>query len=390
MSALPITETDFVFDKRQTVFPSNAHRVAWYLGASLLPFVKVIPDGLSDSESADLADGEKQLYAFFKQLYASLYQNPGNFHMEETPDLFFNDGEWYKDRPDMTRAKGKNAHVVKALEVLFEIGHRAVIENGHWVISAVDYANIFDEIRPNSISRPKVKGFLADLQKFGLIIVSEKDTIHIQSTQFPKLLFAMKAMCQYRNADERALRFFAFYRCDYQAVQGSYRPDLSLVLDILTQDALEKAERIISFMQESGYTIELQMGGYPSAAWVVKFNGSKIFKASSFFFFGFSIEYLNMFYLELHCMNPQYLIPLVYQKGDEYTGWFDRTWTRDCDDCGFCKDKFKNPGPYAFEYHGKTRGLCHQCWMKARNPSKEQVDTFLKMVALHTDAGMAG
>ena len=47
--------------------------------------------------------------------------------MAEAPDLVFNDGEWYKDRPDITKARCKNAHVLKSLEVLFELGHRAIL-----------------------------------------------------------------------------------------------------------------------------------------------------------------------------------------------------------------------------------------------------------------------
>ncbi len=380
---------DDIFIKQQKEFPSNAHRVAWYLGASLLPFTAVVPDGLSQAESQDFIQGEKSLHDFFCTLYTDMYLNPDTYLMTESPDLYFNNGQWFKDRPDMTKAKGKNAHIMKALEVLFEIVHRATLENGELIVSAAEYDNIFSEIRPTSISKPKVKGFLTALRQLGLEITVETQGISIRSKQYPKMFIAMKAICQYDEAEDRQLRFFAFYRCDFEAVKKTYVPDMSQVLSILPQATREQAEWIIAYMRASGYKMELQMGGYPSALWIVNFRGNKKYKASNFFWFGFSIEYLNMFFVELHCMNPQYLIPLVYRKGDEYADWFDKTWYRECDDCGYCQDKFKIPGPYAFEHNGRKRGLCHQCWLGARNLTQGEMESLLRMVALHTEAGMA-
>jgi len=122
--------------------------------------------------------------------------------------------------------------------------------------------------------------------------------------------------------------------------------------------------------------------------WTVAFGGNKRYKAGTFFTFGFSILFLNMFHLSLHCINPRHLIPIVYGKGSEYTDWFGQNWHQDCTGCGFCKKKFKNPGPYLFENKGKKRGLCHQNWLGSRNPGKKQVRNMLKMVALHSEAGM--
>lgn len=388
MARETVTEMENVFDRERRKFPSNAHRIAWYLGASILPFREVIPKGLSLDDSKDLPLGEKSLHEFFYALYTDMYQNPGDYLMKETPDLFFNDGEWYKARPDMTRARGTNAHVMKSLEVLYEIGRRAVRDGDRLVLSTSEYDRILAEIRPTSISKPKVRGLLTALHKFGLGISGNSQVV-IQATRYPKMLVAIKALCQHGGQDDRQVRFFAFHRCDFRAVEESYTPDLSQVFSILPKGARELVDRIIAYMTGSGYRMELQMGGYPSAVWNVKFSGNKRYKTSDFFWFGFSIEYLNRFYVELHCMNPQYLIPIVYRKGPEYTEWFDRTWNHDCTHCGYCKSRFRNPGPYVFEHSGKKRELCHQCWLGARNPTQEQVDSLLKMVALHTEAGMA-
>jgi hypothetical protein len=386
--AMPGMES--LFDRQQREFPSHAHRVAWFLGASLLPFAPVIPPGLSQAEAQDLALGEQSLHAFLSALYADMYRHPGAYLMTEAPDLVFNDGEWYKDRPDMTRVRGRNAHVLKSLEVLFELGCRAALDGDTLVLDAGEYDRVFAEIRPASISKTKVRGFLAALEQFGLEISAGPGKNVMRSTQYPKLLLALKALCRVAGAEDLPFRFFAFHRCDFKAVEQSYAPDVTQVLSVLPQDTRAQAEGTIAAMLAAGYKMELQMGGYPNAIWMVKFSGSKKYKASNFFWFGFSIEYLNRFYVELHCINPQHLIPVVYRKGDEWAAWFDRTWNHDCNGCGSCQDKFKVPGPYLLEVNGKKRGLCHQCWLGARNPTGEQMENLLKMVSLHTEAGMVG
>jgi hypothetical protein len=283
--------------------------------------------------------------------------------------------------------KAKNAHVMKALEVLFEIGCRAALEGDQLALPAAEYDQVLAEMRPASISRSKVKGFLAALRQAGLEMTAEDGRVTLRSAQHPQMLRAVKALCQHGGRDARLVRFFAFYRCDYKAVEPAYTPDIAQVLSILPPETRQTADRIIAKMLEAGYKMALQMGGYPSDMWVVKFSGNKKIKADSFFWIGYSINFYNSFHVELHCANPKHLIPVVYAKGEDTIEWFSQTWTRDCDTCGYCKAHGLNPGP-RFVVKGKERGLCQQLWLGARNPSKEQVDSLLKMVTLHTEAGM--
>lgn len=117
--------------------------------------------GLSEGEASNLATGEQALHDFFTALYSDMVRHPGTYLMVETPDLCFNDGEWYKHQPDMTKAKGKNAHVMKGLEVLFQMVRRASLERGELVLSAAGYEQILAAVRPTSISKPKIKQALA-------------------------------------------------------------------------------------------------------------------------------------------------------------------------------------------------------------------------------------
>jgi hypothetical protein len=157
-----LRETVEIFDKWQKHFPSNAHRIIWYLGVSLLPFSEVIPAGLPEEKAKELALGEKSLHAFFSALYADMYRNPSDYKMMESPDLHFKDGEWYKARPDMLKAKGKNAHVMKGLGILFDIGRIAAQRGDVLVLSGSSFSELFTKIVPKSISRAKMKGFLEE------------------------------------------------------------------------------------------------------------------------------------------------------------------------------------------------------------------------------------
>jgi hypothetical protein len=95
MVASTSTSTSVTFDKYQKEFPSNAHRLAWYLGASLLPFSAVIPEGSPAAEAEDLRTGEQALNAFFTRLFTDMYLRPQDYTMVESPDPCFEDGEWY-------------------------------------------------------------------------------------------------------------------------------------------------------------------------------------------------------------------------------------------------------------------------------------------------------
>jgi hypothetical protein len=64
-----------------------------------------------------------------------------------------------------------------------------------------------------------------------------------------------------------------------------------------------------------------------------------------------------------------------------------RVWSRDCDTCGYCAAHGLKPGP-RFVVNGKERGLCNQLWLGVRGPGGERLEDLLKMVALHTEAGM--
>jgi hypothetical protein len=130
------------------------------------------------------------------------------------------------------------------------------------------------------------------------------------------------------------------------------------------------------------------MGGYPSARWMVTFSGKRRLKPGPFLRIAFSLEFRNRLLVDVHCINPEHLLPIVHDRGTAYATWFSQNWRRDCDDCGYCKKRFKTPGPYILQLDGRKRGICHQNWLGYRNPTEAQVESLLKMVELHTAAGM--
>ena len=375
-----------MFDISQTEFPSNPHRIAWYLGVCILPFSAVIPDDPDNVAAEALSVGEKSLHSFLGAVYADMYEHPKTYRMTEIEDLTFNDGEWYKQRPDMTKAMKRNAHMLKLIDVLYEIGNRSALRGETLVLKRAVYEEIFTSIIPKSVSRPKLKACIEALGTHGFEI-SGSDTLDIRSTRYPKMLVALKAMCRHRDDDNRK-RVFALQRCDFAAVNEPYEPDIRQILSTLPEGSREHAVRITDHMSGAGYKVEFTMGGYPSSIWTVAFSGSKSKKASSFFSLGFSIEYRNMFYASLHCMNPQHLIPIVKSRDARSVEWFSSMWRQECNGCGYCRGKFKHPGPYILEVNGKKRGLCHQNWITKRNPDNDTVHDLLEMVDLHTAAGL--
>jgi hypothetical protein len=163
---------------------------------------------------------------------------------------------------------------------------------------------------------------------------------------------------------------------------------LADVFLVLSEENSAAARRVINHMVRQGYAPEFQMGGYPSAMWRVSFAGNRKLKSGDFFWMGFSIEYLNRFFVTLHCINPLHLLPVVHEQGNNALEWFSDNWHQVCNGCGYCKSKFKEPGPYVIEVRGHKRRLCHQNWITERNPKPKQIGNILGMVDVHTLAGM--
>ena len=374
------------FDVAQTAFPSGAHRIAWYLGASLAPLVEVIPDDWPAGRRDALLAGERALHAFFAALYADLYQQPTAYGLIETPDLVYEDHEWARERPDVNRAKARNIHAIKALEALCDLVGLAQWDGDRLTVSRAAAETLLDDLRPQSISRPRLKALWQALDRQGLTIAwGEALTI---AAAPPELLLALQAMCARVTAANRALRLFAFMRCDLRALQPDYAPDLRQALSILPPDTRAQAEALVDHLAASGYRQEFTPNSYPAASWVLLFSGNPRLKAGPLARLGFSYEYRRRFYAELHCANPRYLAPLAAAKGREYAAWFSGQWPRECNGCGYCQ-RFSEPGPFVIELAGQRRALCHSNWLRMRDPDAAQTANFLRMVELHTEAGLA-
>ena len=65
----------------------------------LLPFAQVIPAVLPAEEADVLAVGHRSLYEILSASYLDLHANPHDYSMVDSPDLTFNDGEWYEAGP---------------------------------------------------------------------------------------------------------------------------------------------------------------------------------------------------------------------------------------------------------------------------------------------------
>jgi hypothetical protein len=384
---MPTLDTSPIgFDVAQTSFASGAHRLAWYLGASLAPFVEVIPDGWPAARRDALLAGERALHAFFADLYADLYQQPAAYGLAETPDLVYEDHEWAKERPEVNRAKARNAHAIKALEALFDLVGLAQWDGDRLTVSRAAAEALLADLRPKSISRPRLKALWQALGRQGLTI-SWGEALVI-SSQPPELLLALQALCAQVTAASRALRLFAFLRCDLRALQPDYAPGLPLVLSVLPPDTRPQAEALIGHLAAAGYRQEFAPNSYPAASWALLFSGNERLKAGPLARLGFSYEYRRRFFAELHCANPRYLAPLAVARGPEYAAWFSSQWHQECTGCGYCQ-RFSEPGPLVVELAGRKRALCHANWLRMRDPDAAQTANFLRMVELHTEAGLA-
>ncbi|MHB9031701.1 MAG: hypothetical protein ACYC6L_01510 [Anaerolineae bacterium] len=371
----------FARDRRD--FADSAQRIAWYFGASLLPFEPYSPPGSADTQ----VGGQQALHGLLTALYRDLYANPTIYGLTALPDLTYNDGEWFKRSPEVGKTRDRNAHIFKVFEVLVDIANAAEPDGDGLALSSGAFSAILAAIMPASISRPKMRQFLTALRWVGLEVSPDASPVRLCAPGQPQLLTVLKAMSTFSSQPDRAQRAFALQRADFTALNPQFTPDVRRLLTVLPPEQAGLAEHILDELKRQGYSYELHLNWYFNSNWAVMFPAPGRLKTASFFWLGFSISYRNPFYIELHNANPYYLLPVVKRKGNDYARWFAETWNHDCNHCNSCKGFKKLAGPFIVEYDGRQRELCGQTWMSARNPTPAMAEEYLKLIALHTEAG---
>ncbi len=197
----------------------------------LAPFHEAVPkDGHLES---DMAEGERQFYAFIKGLYGEMYSDPA-FFLIPKEEPFKGDIQFYA-------------------AYLYELGIRAKsVEKGVLALSTAAW----QEAR-GAMGRLGLKGDNGPryerLKGLGLDERPEPKLVYITCRDFPKMFYGLWALCK---APESPYHYMNYLRADYRsALRGAPLPqDIFLTL---TPDRAHSARVLHRAMLEIGAQWEL-------------------------------------------------------------------------------------------------------------------------------------
>lgn len=221
--------------------PENAtRRSILHCLRMLAPFREAQPEG--GPPSPDLAEGERQFYAFIKGLYEVMYSDPAFFLIpegeydeylahapkpESTPE--------HARKPDQKECRLRNSFqqaIRFYAAYLYELGIRAEsLENGVLALSASAWKDARKAVEWPHL-RGKTGPRFQRLEALGLDERQEPGRVLVTSREFPKMLYGLQALC---SVPDSRYRYMDYLRLDFRgALRGG--PEVEDIFSTLSPE----------------------------------------------------------------------------------------------------------------------------------------------------------
>ena len=318
-------------------------------------------------ETTTEAQQQSSLHAFFKDLYASIYQSPQGFGLPLTEDqsLAENESNSKEKKQVVKKLLDKPRSLINAgLDFLMLIGQQGTLEGQALYVDG--YEALVKQSKVN-------KKFLEGLESLGMKFTPSNGGRRIENTQYPPMMPALKTFAvrcaAYGNA---SLGKAQFARCAVQAEVDTMPPAMELFY------AFEgaEAERIIhlhEYFTGKGYKTEITVTA--PYTWLVQYQGNRKVKASPLFQVGYDDRYTRPMRVQIKCASTGRIAPLLPGQSQELRDDFmSRVFRCQGDKCGWCRNK-TTLGPTKMTYRGEE---VIACWYS--NPDVAVLDD--RMVAL--------
>lgn len=228
----------------------------------LAPFCEALPEG--PHAPSDMAEGQRQFYAFIKGLYGEMYSDPAFFlipqgeydeYIQSRPPKA-DDGEEH-DKPDQkeSRLRGRFQQAIRFYAAyLYQLGTRAhSLEQGVLALTpaawqearqAMEWPHLWGENGPR----------FQRLQVLGLDERPEPKVVYVTCREFPKMLYGLWALCK---APKSSYHYMNYLRADYRsALRGA--PAAGDIFATLTPDAAQSARALHSAMVNRGMKLYIK------------------------------------------------------------------------------------------------------------------------------------
>ncbi len=222
----------------------------------LAPFREAIPE--CEHASGDMAEGERQFYAFIKGLYGEMYSDPAFFlipqgeydeYMQSRPaGPEEEEGEHRADQKE-SRLRNRFQQAIRFYAAyLYELGARAQsLEKGVLTLTTAAWQEARKAMEWTHLRGENGPRFQR-LQALGLDERQEPKLVYVTSREFPKMLYGLWALCK---APQDKYSYMNYLRVDYRAaLQGGPQP--ADIFATLTPDRAQSARILHSAMTGRG------------------------------------------------------------------------------------------------------------------------------------------
>jgi hypothetical protein len=337
-----------------------------------------MPEGLSTDEEHDMQVSQAELYAFFRALYASVYDHPERFGLPTAEDVYTVEGDGKEAKRDVARATKKpRDKMAYGIEFLYLAGQRGALFEGHLGLGNDDYAAFLTK-------GPRVKKrFLKGMEEVGLTVSEAEDATLVGNTQYPNMMLALKALAEacLQRGDDNLSRYL-FARCDLRALDVDYQPDaLDVLRTAISPSEYEQAIELHHALAQMGYTPALEIGNVSD--WRIQYQGQRAIKATPFFEFEYDDRRKHQLAIQVKCASTNRLVPLLAQQPAVLQQDFYRhAHLCGAPKCSWCKSR-EALGPSVVEWDGEKKIICW--WMQRRfaEVDGEAVDLVVRYAMLH-------
>lgn len=343
----------------------------------LAPYEEALPD--LGFPQGDMAEGSRQFYAFVKELYVQMYGDPGFFLIpEEEYDNYIRDlggGEppdyscgHKADRQEL-RLRNRFQQAIRFYAAyLYQLGTRAEnLEKGVLLLSeaawkearkAVSWPHLMEDL-PRRFQR---------LGALGLDERLEPGGVYVTSTDFPKMLYGLWALCQ---APDNEYRYMDFLRLDYAAALAG-GPSVEGILRVLTPARRSAGEALHDALTGWGCSPRIRpLNALTSGSkFQVRYWKDGVRRA------GFSAGPDNITF-HLYFQKPEEITrasALVRGRDPKLGAWLDKAVVRRSCACADLRGIELGDGPH------KVCGL--DCQARFPEPGVGQVQEFLELCRL--------
>lgn len=371
-----MTGRDSLLWGRPSSPPDAARRSILHCLRMLAPFREALPE--TGFPASDMAEGERQFYAFIKGLYGEMYGDPAFFlvpereydqYMEEAGAEKQRTLEPHKVDQKECRLRNRFQQAIRFYAAyLYELGTRAErLENGvlflgdaQWKAArkAVAWPHLRDGIGPR----------FRRLEALGLDEHPEPGGVYITNRDFPKMMYGLWALC---TAPENRYRHMNYLRLDFAAALRS-RPVVEDIFPTLSPERAAAVSALHNTLTDKGLKSSLKpLREITSGSrWKVEYrSGSKA--AAGFYAGPDSLTFC------LYFGNPQRISEISALLGERDPAL--REWL----DVQFQERLCQCPNNCRVELGNGPRRICGlSCRADLEEPRREDVKRFLALFHL--------